>query len=48
MISFFLKNSIQLKDSFRPNVWTALFTAVLLVYSVLHLTSISEFLYFNF
>ncbi|HDR7597250.1 acetyltransferase [Bacillus mycoides] len=47
-ISFFLKNSIQLKDSFRPNVWTALFTAVLLVYSVLHLTSISEFLYFNF
>ncbi|MED3353343.1 MBOAT family O-acyltransferase, partial [Bacillus thuringiensis] len=47
-ISFFLKNSIQLKDSFRPTVWTALFTAILLVYSVLHLTSISEFLYFNF
>ena len=47
-ISFFLKNSIQLRDTFRPNIWTAVFTATLLVYSVLHLTSISEFLYFNF
>lgn len=47
-ISFFLKNSIQLRDTFRPNIWTAVFTAALLVYSVLHLTNISEFLYFNF
>ncbi|WP_242161892.1 MBOAT family protein [Bacillus cereus group sp. BfR-BA-01522] len=47
-ISFFLKNSIQLRDTFRPHIWNAVFTAILLVYSVLHLTSISEFLYFNF
>ncbi|QFR42450.1 MBOAT family O-acyltransferase [Sulfurimonas xiamenensis] len=42
------KNSMQKRESFTMNKKTALFTAFLLSFSVLSLTKVSEFLYFNF
>ncbi|WNS78918.1 MBOAT family protein [Domibacillus sp. DTU_2020_1001157_1_SI_ALB_TIR_016] len=47
-IAVFAKNSIQLKDAFKPNWPTAVYLAVLVIYSVLQLQNVSEFLYFNF
>ncbi|WHH57504.1 MBOAT family O-acyltransferase [Petroclostridium sp. X23] len=43
-----LKNTVQLKEKFHPTWYTLLFTFVLFLYSILHLTRITEFLYFNF
>lgn len=43
-----LRNSIQLKDSFRAGWLTAAITIILAVASILSLTRVSEFLYFNF
>lgn len=47
-IAVFAKNSIQLKDAFKPNWPTAVYLAVLVIYSVLQLQYVSEFLYSNF
>lgn len=41
-------NSIQLNDNFQPSRKLVLFTALLLILSVLHLSRISPFIYFNF
>jgi alginate O-acetyltransferase complex protein AlgI len=48
MISLLAKNSIELRDQFKPNVLNALFIAALFVLSVYNLQRVSEFLYFNF
>lgn len=42
------KNSHQLKDKFKPHFLTVLFVCALLLYSLVNITNISEFLYFNF
>ncbi|MEI7027536.1 MBOAT family O-acyltransferase [Paenibacillus sp. y28] len=42
------KNSSQLIKSFKPTFLRALFITALMVYSILSLTKISEFLYFKF
>ena len=42
------KNSIEKMNSFRPNIKTMLFTAILLTWSIASLSGISTFLYFNF
>lgn len=42
------KNSVQLQERFKPRWYTVVFTAILFIYSVLHLTKETEFLYFNF
>nr|WP_246880059.1 MBOAT family O-acyltransferase [Bacillus suaedae] len=44
----FFKNSIQLKENFKPNIRTLLFSAAIFTYAVLQLNKVSEFLYFNF
>lgn len=43
-----LKNSIELKDSFRAGWANAAVTIILATASILSLTRVSEFLYFNF
>lgn len=43
-----LKNSIELKDSFRAGWGSAAVTIILATASILSLTRVSEFLYFNF
>lgn len=47
-ISISVKNSIAFSERFRPNFFYSIFVVVILVYSVLNLTKITEFLYFNF
>ncbi|MBU7594466.1 MBOAT family O-acyltransferase [Metabacillus halosaccharovorans] len=42
------KNSNELMEKFKPSWKTLIFTFILLIYSVLHITKVSEFLYFNF
>ena len=42
------KNTDQLRQSFRPTWRSAFMVAVGLVFSVLSLTSVGDFLYFNF
>lgn len=42
------KNSTQLKDKFKTNWFYFLFTLILFLISILHLTRESEFIYFNF
>lgn len=44
----FFKNSIQLKENFKPNIRTLLFSVAIFTYAVLQLNRVSEFLYFNF
>jgi alginate O-acetyltransferase complex protein AlgI len=48
LIAVFAKNSIELKNNFRPNFAYVVFCAALLIYSVFQLQKVSEFLYFNF
>jgi len=43
-----VRNSIELKDSFRAGWVSAAVTIILMVASILSLTRVSEFLYFNF
>lgn len=43
-----LRNSMELKDSFRAGWISAALTIILAVASILSLTRVSEFLYFNF
>ncbi len=42
------KNSMQLRESFKPNKWYLIFSIVLMMYAVSNLNKLSEFLYFNF
>ncbi|WP_078431930.1 MBOAT family O-acyltransferase [Metabacillus halosaccharovorans] len=42
------KNSNELMEKFKPSWQTFIFTIVLFIYSVLHISKVSEFLYFNF
>lgn len=48
IIVLFCKNSIQLKDQLVMNTKTMLLTIVLLVWSLLYLGRVSDFIYFNF
>jgi alginate O-acetyltransferase complex protein AlgI len=51
IIAFFFKNSIQLKDSFKPNIIHSIWISYLLflvLSAVFFLNKNSEFLYFNF
>ncbi|MCG3675056.1 MBOAT family protein [Aliarcobacter butzleri] len=48
IIVFFFKNSMQLKDKFKSNIFILVFTVFLFVYSMFSLNKFSEFLYFNF
>lgn len=48
MLILLFKNSMQHLNSFTPNKKIVIFTAILLSFSVLSLTKVSEFLYFNF
>lgn len=42
------KNTSEKMNDFKPSLPTAIFIVLLFVYSILHLTEVSEFLYFNF
>jgi hypothetical protein len=42
------KNAMELKDSFKLNIFTLLLTIILAVSSLLNLSGVHEFLYFNF
>ena len=43
-----MKNSTQLGEKFKPGLGSSMFIAVIMIASILTLTRISEFLYFNF
>lgn len=43
-----LQNSITLKERFKPSKSVALFTIGIALFSILNLSKVSEFLYFNF
>jgi len=42
------KNSSEKLNLFKPNLLNALFIIIILIYSIINLTNVSEFLYFNF
>ncbi|WP_239613516.1 MBOAT family O-acyltransferase [Cohnella mopanensis] len=42
------KNSGQLMEKFKPTWYLLLFTFILIIYSLLNMTKVTEFLYFNF
>lgn len=48
LLVWFAKNSIEIMEQNKRNVWMAIFIAILLFYSVTQLQNVSEFLYFNF
>lgn len=48
VIVFFFKNSMQLRDSFKSNIFRLIFIVSLSVYSIFYINKFSEFLYFNF
>jgi D-alanyl-lipoteichoic acid acyltransferase DltB (MBOAT superfamily) len=48
IISLAFKNSIQMLYSFQLNIKTMLITSLLLSFSLLSMTRLSEFIYFNF
>lgn len=48
LIVFLAKNSLELKESLKPNWTYAIYTSILIIYSVFQLQKVSEFLYFNF
>ncbi len=47
-IVLLLKNSVELRDNFKPNLSYAIWGSLVTIISVLSLNKISEFLYFNF
>ncbi|HNW28916.1 MAG TPA: MBOAT family O-acyltransferase [Spirochaetota bacterium] len=47
-LTFFAKNSIEMSERLKPNMRWALFTALLLGISIIHLTQVSQFIYANF
>jgi D-alanyl-lipoteichoic acid acyltransferase DltB (MBOAT superfamily) len=48
LIVFFLPNSLEIKEKFQPNFKFALFSAILLVFSIMNMSSVGDFLYFQF
>lgn len=48
VVTFVAKNSIQLKEGFRPNFYYGMFLVVLVAFSIMGLEKVSEFLYFQF
>ncbi len=48
VISLTLKNSIQLRDKYKPNLIYLLWAALMAIAALTQLTGVSEFLYFNF
>jgi D-alanyl-lipoteichoic acid acyltransferase DltB (MBOAT superfamily) len=42
------KNSMELRESFKPNKWYLLFSISIAMYSISNINKLSEFLYFNF
>lgn len=48
VVAVAVRNSIELKDRFQADWRTALVTVILAVASILSMTRVSEFLYFNF
>lgn len=48
IVSLTFRNSMAMKDNFRPNWQTALFISLIAVWAILGLNKISPFLYFNF
>jgi alginate O-acetyltransferase complex protein AlgI len=47
-IAFFAKNSSEMAERMKPTAKWALFAALLLGAGIIHITQISEFIYFNF
>jgi alginate O-acetyltransferase complex protein AlgI len=48
LVTLTFRNSMAMKDAFRPSWQTALFVSVIAVWAILGLNKISPFLYFNF
>ncbi|MFJ5623529.1 MBOAT family O-acyltransferase [Peribacillus loiseleuriae] len=48
IIAVWAKNSIQLKDTLKPSIFTSMYASILFIYSSYQLQKVSEFLYFNF
>ncbi|MFA9560392.1 MBOAT family protein [Evansella sp. AB-rgal1] len=48
IIVVFAKNSVERLEGFKPNWFNVIFSGIIFVTSVLLLTKVSEFLYFNF
>ena len=48
IIVFFMKNSVEWSEKFKPNALFGIVTFVLLLISILGISKISEFLYFQF
>jgi D-alanyl-lipoteichoic acid acyltransferase DltB (MBOAT superfamily) len=48
LIALFMRNSMEMKDRFKPDWKTALFISLLATYAILNLNKVSEFIYFNF
>jgi len=48
MLSIFLKNSIELKNAFKPSPVKAILLSILLIYIFFNLNQVSTFLYFEF
>jgi alginate O-acetyltransferase complex protein AlgI len=47
-ICLFTRNTVQLMENFKPELKTAILTALIALYSILSLYKVSEFLYFQF
>jgi hypothetical protein len=48
VIILIFKNTIEIKDNLKFNIYTILFTTTIIITSLLHLKGVHEFLYFNF
>jgi alginate O-acetyltransferase complex protein AlgI len=48
LIILIMKNSIEITWKFKPEITYSIFIIILFIYSVLNLTKMSEFIYFNF
>ncbi|WP_078555904.1 MBOAT family O-acyltransferase [Bacillus alkalicellulosilyticus] len=48
IIVVFAKNSVELRDRFKPNLLSGAAIIIMVVYTILNMSKISEFLYFNF
>lgn len=47
-LAFFARNSQELTDRMKPNLRWAFFASLLLGAGIIHITQVSEFIYFNF
>ena len=48
LVVLIAKNSMQLRESFKPNKWYLIFSVSMALYAISNLNKLSEFLYFNF